>query len=127
MSEIRKLENNFIGYPCTPCKWTSEIRYKKISKLLITYGGGMGGSKRIEYVERVKNINNDSIQSFVRFDGKTIKYNTRYIVSIEDFTMVSIDYETTNQYHKPKGTLNFLVEDDVQVKTINEYHRNLKG
>lgn len=133
---ISKLNGKYVGFPCTPSRWTENPVYEKITVLTMTSGGGMGGSKWKEYVHRVNNIPPNTIQEYTRLDGKKIKLNSSYLVKAEDFTLVKIGYETSNSnfYPENNGLGNnvpyrkwvskqccFLLEDGQEVIRINDY------
>lgn len=125
---VDKLCGKYIGYPCTPSQWIAEPEYKKISVITMTCGGGMGGSKWYEYVERIPPHNKlNEIQTFTTIEGKEIRLNPQYMVKIEDFTMVTVWYETTNQLFCREGNrkslLNkkFLIEDGQTVELIDDF------
>lgn len=129
--EIDKLNGKYIGFPCTPSKWTHEPEYKKISVITMSCGGGMGGSKWREYVERIP-MNNplNGIQTFTPIEGNDIRLNPQYMVKITNLTLVTVRYETTNSnFSKIRDGIvdkiplskQFLIEDGQTVELIKDY------
>lgn len=133
---ISKLNGKYVGFPCTPSRWTGNPLYEKITVLTMTCGGGMGGSKWKEYVLRVKNIPSNTTQEYTTLDGKKIKLNSAYLVKAEDFTLVKIGYETSNSNFYPENNVLgnavpykkwvpkqccFLIEDGQEVILIDEF------
>lgn len=139
MLEIKELKTNKIGYPVTPSKWTKEPTYQKISKITISTGGGLGAYARTEYVERIYGIPTLKLNTYTRIDGKQITLNLDYIISIEDFTLVTCEFITLNvvygnikelykedpeeAYDKygNECTARYLIEDGVEVELVEEF------
>ena len=135
--KIRQLKTNKIGYPETPSKWTHGETYKEISRVKIQHGN----TTKTEYVSRIceDEINTDKIKTYVRVDGKNIKINPRYIIEIEDFTLVTAEYITLNhcylavreQYQEFPGDtyaeygetreVMYLVEDGQHVELVDKF------
>ena len=84
-----------------PSKWIKEPEIKPITKLLLTYGGGLGGQNIIEYVEQTDNIQPNTLQKFTRITGKEIILNTTYLISAENYELVTVTYNTQNKYRTP--------------------------
>ncbi len=94
-----------------------------------------------EYVSRIyeDEINADTIKTYTRYDGKPIKINSRYIIEIEDFTLVTAEYITLNhcyfavkeQYQKaPEDVyyeygetreVMYLIKDGQYVELVDEF------
>lgn len=135
--KIKQLKTKEIGYPVTPSKWTGTPEYKKISK--VTYESGR--TIRTVYVHRIfdDELKTNEIITFYRVDGKAIKLNTRYIIEIEDFTLVTIEYVTLNpvyevvredyqnnpedtyKRHGKKEKVSYLIEDGETVELIDKF------
>lgn len=106
--------------PLSPAKWVSEPRYKKISRIRMSCGGGLGGAQWFEYVYRVDH--EELSKKFIkveRIDGKEIIINTSNVVDIEDFTLVEAQYYNNND-NFPIGefTATGLIEDWQIVKLV---------
>lgn len=115
--DIEYLKGTTIERPMTPSQWIDKD-YKKITRLLMSCGGGMGGIKWYEYVEREDDIEPDSIQTFVdAITGKRKRLNTRFLVVADDFTLVIARLDNKNENY-PLGETNYyyLTEDDVIIK-----------
>lgn len=124
MQKIPQLKNKQIYYPCTPGKWISEPEYKKITKIQLTSGGGITGSKWVEYVEQTDNIESNTIQEFTRITGKKIKINTSYITYAEDFILVSVmfDNKNPNVHHLGINVIQYIMDEDIgEVCLLNGY------
>ena len=126
--EIELLNGKYIGFPCTPSVWTREPEYKKITVIIVSCGGGMGGSKWREYVYRTDELPK-GIQWYRTVDGRDIRLNSNNIVMMEDYTMVTVYYRTSNQKISPGGaerSKSFLIDDDMKVELINVYSDTTK-
>lgn len=102
-------ENIYFPYPQTV--WTSEIKYKDISRILMS----AGNDTWYEYVERIPYsiVFKDAIRSYKRVDGTEVKLNPQYIVQIEDFTMASASYYT-KAIASHKGEVRYIFSDENQ-------------
>lgn len=106
--------------PISTAKWISEPRYKKISRIRMSCGGGLGGAQWFEYVYRIgyEDLNKKFIK-VERIDGKEISINTSNVVDIEDFTLVEAQYYNNGNFF-PIGefTAIGLIEDWQIVKLV---------
>ena len=124
MEKIPQLKDNLIYLPCTPSRWTGEPEYKKITRIRITTGGGIGGSKYSEYIEQTDDIESNKIQEFTRITGKKVKINTRYITDLEDFILVTVKLENENHncYHLGLNTFQYIMDESLgEAILINRY------
>ena len=85
-----------IGYPCSPSNNISHETIKA-TEILVTWGGGMGGSSK-RYYALSKNGKNE----FKLLDGDTIKINQEYIVHEKKVTIIKVvtDITAHSNYHK---------------------------
>ena len=124
MQVIKKLKHNWINLPCTPSEWTTQPKYRKITEITLTSGGGMGGKSWKEYVEKTI-LKPHTLQKVTRIDGKQITINTDYVTTAEDFVLVTAEYYTDNTYRgEGYHEVNFLVEEGVEVGLIDKYGEN---
>lgn len=130
--DLLVLKENKLGFPKTPSRWVGEPTYARVSQVVITYGGGMGGSNRTLTVREINKTTlkpNDFIRVTDYFTGKTEFINTRYIVSIKDYTLVSAKYmcSNTNFYDKPTlCEISALMSKGGTVTLTNDY-KELRG
>jgi hypothetical protein len=66
-----------IGLPCSPAKFISADLFKVI-KLLVTYGGGMGGTSKVFHCIEVKK--GEKFYEVILLTGECRKINPAYIV-----------------------------------------------
>ena len=89
-----------IGYPCSPCEFIGSEE-KKVSKVKMSCGGGVGVSKWYEYGE-FENLDSNKLCKFTdAITGETKTINTSFVVKIESGTMVKTSFDTTGHanYH----------------------------
>ena len=110
-------DDEVIKRPRTPSVWvTKDVCYDEITRIKMSCGGGMGGSKWYEYVERVPL---DALAKIGRgcvvlrtYEGKDVLINMDYVVEAEQFTVASAVLDSRNPYF-PVGYYKFcyLIED----------------
>ena len=108
--------------PLSPGKWTSEPEYRKISCIRVSCGGGMGGAQWLEYVDRINNrwLSGNKFVTIKRIDGKEITINADNIVSVENFTLVTAKYFSSNpNYPANPYIASGLIEDWQTVELID--------
>lgn len=127
MKQIKFTNRDTLGLPRTPSRWVGEPQYKPITSITMSCGGGMGGSKWHEYVERVEEIPSNSIITLKRIGGhgtyaEDIKVNTSFIVSAEDLTLVTIHLDSDNPHFR-RGLFEYkvLVRDGHKVRLSDYY------
>lgn len=96
----------------SPSKWVGTPEYMLITRLEMTCGGGMGGSRWYEYVARLKQIPSNEMIKVHRYDGKDIYINTSYVVSAENFTLGKAELDITKwkYYHTPNVNNETVIE-----------------
>jgi hypothetical protein len=89
-----------ISAPCSP---STQIDSKSIEvvKIIITFGGGMGGANQTFYANRVDKTS-DGMLSVETVDGRKLELNPRYIVSKEVTNILKVVTDTTehSNYHE---------------------------
>lgn len=111
----------------SPAWWVGDPEYTKIKRVKLTCGGGMGGSVWYDYVLRDSDtcvdLGNEKLIEYTRWDGTKVTYNPRYIVCIENFTMVRAKLIRDPKYFKDDGgkylRRRYLVEDGVKVTFVD--------
>lgn len=126
MEKINQLKTNKVYLPCTPSKWISEPETKPITEINLTSGGGMGGKSWTEYVERTVEFRPNTLQEFTRIDGKKIVINTSFITYIENFELVTVTYDTQNEYRNPGVHKEHFLKSDIpgDIVLVNSYGEN---
>ena len=113
------------GVPRTPGKWVdTKPTYREMTRILMTCGGGMGGSSWYEVVERI-NLADLMQKSYViakDWEGKEKGLNLQYMVKAEQFTLASARFDNKNTNFK-MGVYEYswLIEDGETIKLIDEF------
>lgn len=83
--------------PLTPAEWVGKPKYISATRILITYGGGIGGASYNEFVEVIDDIKPNTFINVKRVvDGKFFTINTKYIVEIENFDIAYMQFFSEN-------------------------------
>ena len=84
--------------PNTPSQFVGGAKIIKVKKVLMTCGGGMGGSSWTEYiVDFPRDINEKNIVKVTNWKGEKMHLNTRYIVKVTDGQIVGITIDSQNK------------------------------
>ena len=89
MKQFEYVEDAKLRKPTTPSTWKCFPEYTLITRVRMACGGGLGGASWYEYVYRLDEIPTNKIIEVKRYDGKTIRLNTAYMVSAEDFKLAN--------------------------------------
>lgn len=109
----------YIGLPLTPAT-IEKVYVNVVSKILITYGGGMGGAHKIIYSSGIigdnmlKNTDHISIKTL---DGEHIVIYTKYIVTIQNVRVITLVGVHDNHNFKKK---HFLTQTEIGVDNSYE-------
>jgi hypothetical protein len=87
------MKNIQIGLNCTPSKITHHGKIKGL-ELLITYGGGVGGSKNLLYAQSWQELDNGFIQ-ITQLNGEMMKVNRLNIVTQKRINIVRVTHDLT--------------------------------
>lgn len=87
-----------IGLPCSPAHIV-EHEMIKVTEVLISYGGGMGGASRTYFCTNVQK--SDPFYLLTRINTEVKKVNPRFIVEMGDIRIVKVVTDTTahKNYH----------------------------
>ena len=122
--QFKYLENPVLGREYSPSRWTGIAKYKHITRLRMTAGGGMGGACWYEYVERLTEIPSNQIIDVKRYDGKQICINTSYVVCAENFKLATAILDISEWARIRKEMVNsktyyVLIDDNKSLILIN--------
>ena len=94
-----------ISAPCSP---SVRIGSKNIEvmKIIITFGGGMGGASQTFYANRVDKTS-DGMLSVETVDGRELELNPRYVVSKERTNILKVVTDTTAHSNYNQKTCNY--------------------
>lgn len=102
-----------IGLACSPAHFIGKGVVKNMKRVLISYGGGMGGANRTYYTEKVhKEQAVNGTWNIVDIDGNSREINPRFIVEIVETKVLILKTDTTQHtnYHKKTCDKKTLIE-----------------
>lgn len=107
-----------IGLPNTPSCFVGKEKIIKAQKVLMTCGGGMGGTQWNEYIVDFPDYltPNDTLIDVTNYLGEKIKLNVAYIVKVSDTQIVSFTTDSKNPHNK--GKFKFFYETPIDNKVI---------
>ena len=128
------MEKFTIGLPCSP----SHVSSKKdfiCYKILISYGGGMGGANNTYYCLKKDLPVLEDEKRFIKFknliNSEEVTINKRFIVSVSEVKIVKVDYDITKwiNYNEKKcnsciETIFYSIGVDVKYEIKNEFKTN---
>lgn len=128
-----------IGLSCSPSNIIGQ-KIIKAKRILITYGGGLGGTNKTYHFTKQKTLSDGLIQ-LTLLDGKKVDINPFFIVSKNDCKMLRLESDITAHcnYHsnvlgnKHKIQIEYIYLDDDETFTVlnNQYvprhEGNLRG
>jgi hypothetical protein len=118
-----------IGNPCSPSKLI-EIKEIPLIKIVLTYGGGMGGANRTLYIEEI--LSETEREMIVRqYNNEITTINKSYIVFREPIKAIfhTTDITSHTNYHTCKydasiSTNLYELSINDSWEYIDEYNRN---
>lgn len=125
MREIPVCTNKHIvlGLPKTPARWDGNPVFTPITRILMSCGGGMGGSRWYEYVKRVPHSDMNGLKTVTDVDGKEKTINAAYVVAMEDFSLVNCFYISNNpNFKKGMWVFSMLVDYGTTVLYSNSFN-----
>lgn len=125
-----------IGLPCTPAKHI-EREKRELKQVLVSYGGGMGGSNVTYYCTDIKKGTPFYHLIIINKEGneEEIQVNPTFIVEIRDIKVVKsiVDITAHKNYHGDKYPTTYAVryirmpQGDVDVVTTDKYDHDIKS
>lgn len=90
MNTIKYLKDNRIYYPLTPCTWLGQ-KAEKITDIMMSCGGGMGGAQWHEYIKGHIDLK-DGLNTYTRIDDTKVCLNSKWIVKAEFVYLIRAKY-----------------------------------
>ena len=125
MKQFEYVEDAKLRKPTTPSTWKCFPEYTLITRVRMACGGGLGGASWYEYVYRLDEIPKNKIIEVKRYDGKTIRLNTAYMVSAEDFKLAKATLDITEWAELSRGYIGpnkeeyyVLIDDDKELDLL---------
>ena len=94
--------NYIIGLPVSPAKHL-DTTSKMVTKILITFGGGMGGSNKTYYATKMEKLNENEVELSL-YDGEVIIINPTFIVERKEVQLIhnAVDSTDHTNYYQIK-------------------------
>ena len=92
-----------VGLPCSPSKIIGQ-KVIKAKRILITYGGGMGGANKTYYFTKQKKLA-DGLLQLTLVDGKKVEVNPFFIVDKNDCKILQLKTDITAHCNYHSNTL----------------------
>lgn len=121
--EVKK-ESTVLALPMTPSRWTGKIEYHPITKITVSCGGGIGGSRWDEYVDRIelRDISTEKMLIVNTINGEERLINPHYIVTAENLTMASAVIDSQNpNFERGLHRYRYLCRDGVKLELVNYF------
>ena len=94
-----------ISAPCSP-SIRIDSKNIEVAKIIITFGGGMGGANQAFYANKVDKTT-DGMLSIETVDGRELELNPRYVVSKEKTIILKVVTDTTQHSNYNQKTCNY--------------------
>lgn len=109
--------------PMTPSSWVSKkMEYLPITRITMSCGGGIGGSKWYEYVERIplEDLADGNTPAVFRtWDGRDVLLNRAFMVKAEQYTIASAVLNSRNtNFTVGEWLFCYLVEDGHRITLV---------
>lgn len=85
-----------IGKDCSPARMVSH-KEMNVQKVLVTFGGGMGGANKTYYCESI--VRNPEFYDLKLISGELKQVNPTYIVEIGSAKLVKVVVDVTGHSH----------------------------
>lgn len=126
--DLSKIYNKTtFGRPMTPGYWVTkseDVQYFPITRLDVSCGGGMGGSRWYEYIARVplEELAEKERVVVTTWDGKRKLINMNNVVKAEEYTIASAFYHSDNS-NFPVGEylMARLVQDGAKIQLVESF------
>ena len=102
-----------IGKAMSPSTFVGKGELKNMKRILVSYGGGMGGSNKTYYTEKIhKEQAVNGTWNIVDIHGNMIELNPRFIVEVVDTKVLILNTDITEHanYHKQTCQSRILTE-----------------
>ena len=111
--------------PNTPSYFVGDVDIKKVKKVKMTCGGGMGGSCWYEYIscDTMPEDLNYGLINVVNYKGEKITINTMYVVKITEREVASIVTDSQNPHYSGIKKFFYEIPCGEDIELCNEYGR----
>jgi hypothetical protein len=101
-----------IGVSCTPNSYIVSHEIIKSKKLLVSYGGGVGGISKFYFCTKVVEMNNPSMLAITLLDGEYFELNPAFVVETKDRDIVKVVSNVTGHRNYNKKIYREVIETE---------------
>jgi len=98
-----------IGLSCSPSRILSHEKIET-SKILVSYGGGMGGANEKHYCTKV--VRDEKLWKLTLLTGEVIEVNPEFIVEVAPRTLVKVVSDITEHRNYHSKTCKLAIETE---------------
>lgn len=111
--------------PNTPSYFVGKVDIKRVKKVKMTCGGGMGGNCWYEYIlcDTMPEDLNYGLINVVNYKGEKITINTMHVVKITEREVANIVTDSQNLHYSGIKKFFYEIPCGEEVKLYNEYGR----
>lgn len=124
-NELGTWTSNIMRMDFSPAQWTcKKPTYHELTEVTLSFGGGMGGSRRTIYIQETRDMltPHSLVEVINFFTGEVETINTDFMVYAKDVNIAEVTYKTQNpniiEDYKNcdrlgNGTIYKLIENDL--------------
>jgi hypothetical protein len=102
-----------IGVSCTPSTYIVSHEIIQGKKVLVSYGGGLGGTSKIYFCKEVYEPKPaESMRLLILLTGEVVRVNGRFIVEISDREIVKVISNITGHMNYNKKIYSKVIETE---------------
>jgi len=110
------------GLPCTPAKLISHEITQNIERVLLSYGGGIGGTTQTLFIkDREDSITGEPFIDVTKINGQADKLNKNFIVKITPVKLYTVVTDVTAHRNYQSKVCNSAIQTEVFVLEMDEF------
>lgn len=110
------------GLPCTPAKLIKHEITQNIERVLLSYGGGIGGTTQTLFIKnREDSVTGEPFMDVTKINGQADKLNKNFIVKITPVKLYTIITDVTAHRNHSSKVCNSAIQTEVFVLEMDEY------
>jgi hypothetical protein len=110
------------GLPCTPAKIIKHEITQNIERVLLSYGGGIGGSTQTLFIkDREDSITGEPFMDVTKINGYPDKLNKNFIVKITPVRLYTVVTDITANRNYHTNVCKSAIHTEVFVLEMDEY------
>lgn len=110
------------GLPCSPAKLISHEITQNIERVVLSYGGGFGGTTETMYIKnREDSITGEPFMDVTKINGHPDKLNKNFIVKITPVRLYTVVTDVTKHRNYNSKVCNLAIQTEVFVLEMDEF------